>query len=179
MVMKNCRFKRNGTVLELMAGCGRNMELLMPHFSKVEMLERNISMTKAIKNLSNKPSVVYEQDVRDFRWDLKLQSYDCIFCVWGLGYLSRADNLHMLAGITRAIKPNGFIIFFESVLPFGVTEDRFHDTLQQQNVVRRLGYYNELFTQAGLSVFEEKRYGAWDDGENGSEEYASYVLKLN
>jgi hypothetical protein len=85
----------------------------------------------------------------------------------------------MLAGITRAIKPNGFIIFFESVLPFGETEDRFHDTLEQQNVVRRLGYYNEIFTQAGLRVFEEKRYGAWDDGENGSEEYASYVLKLN
>jgi hypothetical protein len=45
--------------------------------------------------------------------------------------------------------------------------------------VRRLGYYNELFMQAGLRVFEEKRYDAWDDGKNQSEEYASYVLKLN
>jgi hypothetical protein len=85
----------------------------------------------------------------------------------------------MLAGIKRAIKPNGFIIFFESVLPDGETVDRFHDTFKQQNIVRRLGYYNELFTQAGLTVFEEKRYDAWDDGENQSEDYASYVLKLN
>jgi hypothetical protein len=52
-VMKNCRFKRNGTVLELMAGCGRNMDLLFDYFGKVEMLERNESMIKAIKNLSN------------------------------------------------------------------------------------------------------------------------------
>jgi ubiquinone/menaquinone biosynthesis C-methylase UbiE len=91
--------------------------------------------------------------VRDFRWGQKSQSYDCIFCIWGLGYLSRGDNILMLAGIKRAIKPNGFIIFFESVLPDGETKDRFHDTIEQQNVVRRLGYYNELFTQAGLTVF--------------------------
>jgi hypothetical protein len=84
--------------------------------------------------------------------------------------------MQMLAGIKRALKPNGYIIFFESVLPVGETEDRFHDTIEQQNVVRRLGYYNELFRQAGLSLFEEKRYQAWDDGENQSEEYASYVL---
>jgi hypothetical protein len=69
--------------------------------------------------------------VKDFRWDQKAQSYDCIFCIWGLGYLRRADNMHMLAGIKRAIKPNGFIIFFESILPFGETKDRFHDRFKQ------------------------------------------------
>jgi hypothetical protein len=149
-----------------MAGCGRNMDLLLAHFTKVEMIERNESMIKAIKNLSNKPSAIYEQDVRYFSWGQKAQSYDCIVCIWGMGYLTRAENMVMLAGIKRAIKPNGFIIFFESVLPLGETKDRFHDTIEQQNVVRRLGYYNELFTQAGLRLFEEKRYEAWSDGEN-------------
>jgi ubiquinone/menaquinone biosynthesis C-methylase UbiE len=114
--------------------------------------------------------------VKDFKWGQKSLSYDCIFCIWGLGYLKRADNMVMLAGIKRALKPKGSIIFFESVLPYGETEARFHDTVEQQNVVRSMGYYNELFRHAGLSVFEEKRYEAWDDGENGSEEYASYVL---
>jgi phospholipid N-methyltransferase len=149
MVMKNCRFKKNGTVLELMAGCGRNMDVLLPYFANYEMLERNNSMTTAIKNLSNKPNAVYEQDVRDFRWEQKLQCYACIFCIWGLGYLTRADNMHMLDGIKRAIKPNGFIIFFESVISNGETKDRFHDTFKQQNVVRRSGYYNELSSKLG------------------------------
>jgi hypothetical protein len=54
-VLKSCRFKRNGTVLELMAGCGRNMDLLLAHFEKVEMLERINTMIKAIKKLSKKP----------------------------------------------------------------------------------------------------------------------------
>jgi hypothetical protein len=51
-VLKICRFKRNGTVFELMAGCGRNMDLLLAHFEKVEMLERINTMIKAIKKLS-------------------------------------------------------------------------------------------------------------------------------
>ena len=178
-VLKSCQFKTKGTVLELMAGCGRNMDLLSTYFEKVEMLDRNESMIKAIKNLGCKPWAVYEQDVKDFEWDQRPQTYDGIVCIWGLGYLSRADNVLMLKGIKRALKPKGSIIFFESVLPLGETEDRFHDTIEQQNVVRRLGYYNELFTHAGLRLFEEKRYQAWDDGENGSEEYASYVLNLN
>jgi hypothetical protein len=41
-----------------------------------------------------------------------------------------------------------------------------------------MNYYRELFTQAGLSLVAEKRYGAWSDGENQSEEYASYLIKL-
>ena len=45
--------------------------------------------------------------------------------------------------------------------------------------MRSMGYYMELFTQAGLSVIDDKRYDAWNDEENLSEEYASYVLKLN
>ena len=104
-MLKSCRFKGMGTVFELMAGCGRNMDLLLPHFAKVEMLERNETMTKAIMGLSRKPNAVYEKDVRDFNWDLKAQSYDCIFCIWGLGYLTRVDNLLMLAGIKKALKP--------------------------------------------------------------------------
>jgi hypothetical protein len=32
-VLKSCRFKSKGTVLELMAGCGRNMDHLLPHFA--------------------------------------------------------------------------------------------------------------------------------------------------
>jgi hypothetical protein len=32
-VLKSCRFKSRGTVLELMAGCGRNMDLLLPYFA--------------------------------------------------------------------------------------------------------------------------------------------------
>jgi hypothetical protein len=35
------------------------------------MLERNETMTKAIMGLSNKPSALYQQDVRDFRWGQK------------------------------------------------------------------------------------------------------------
>jgi hypothetical protein len=42
-----------------------------------------------------------------------------------------------------------------------------------------MGYYEELFAQAGLSVMEDKRHDAWYDKKNMSEEYASYVLKLN
>jgi ubiquinone/menaquinone biosynthesis C-methylase UbiE len=143
------------------------------------MLERNATMAKAIQGQGGKPGAVYEQDVRDFQWGQKAQSYDCIVCIWGLGYLTRADNQHMLEGIKRALKPKGSIIFFESVLPLGETGARLHDTVEQQNVVRSMGYYTELFTQAGLSVVEEKRHEAWNDGENLSEEYASYVLKLN
>jgi hypothetical protein len=41
-----------------------------------------------------------------------------------------------------------------------------------------MGYYTELFIQAGLRVVDVKRYEAWDNGENQSEEYASYFLKL-
>jgi hypothetical protein len=81
------------------------------------MLERNETMAKAIKSQSRKPSAVYEQDVKDFKWGQKSKSYDCIFCIWGLGYLKRADNMVMLAGIKRALKLKGSIIFFESVLP--------------------------------------------------------------
>jgi predicted TPR repeat methyltransferase len=81
------------------------------------MLERNESMAKAIKSLSHKPSAIYEQDVKDFKWSQKAESYDCIFCIWGLSYLTRSDNLLMLAGVKRALKPKGSIIFFESVLP--------------------------------------------------------------
>jgi hypothetical protein len=82
-------------------------------------------------DLSRKPNSVYEQDVRGFNWDLKANSYDCIFCIWGLGYLTRADNLLMLAGIKKALKPLGSIIFFESVLPLEETEARLHDTVEQ------------------------------------------------
>jgi hypothetical protein len=55
LVLKSCRFKNKGTVLELMAGCGRNLDLLYDYFAKVEMLERNERMVKAIKNLDEKP----------------------------------------------------------------------------------------------------------------------------
>jgi hypothetical protein len=58
--LKSCRFKRKGTVLELMAGCRRNMELLSAYFANVEMLERNETMAKAIKSHFRKPSAVYE-----------------------------------------------------------------------------------------------------------------------
>jgi hypothetical protein len=55
--------------------------------------------------------------VRDFNWSLKDKNYDCIFCIWGLGYLKREENMVMLAGIKMALKPEGSIIFFESILP--------------------------------------------------------------
>lgn len=179
MVLKSCRFKTKGTVLELMAGCGRNMDLLSEYFSQVEMLERNESMIKAIKNLDRKPRAIYEQDVKNFNWGQKAQTYDCIFCIWGLGYLNRDENIQMLAGIKKALKPKGSIIFFESVLQCRETQERFFDTLEQQNLVRSMEYYKQLITKAGLRLIEDIRYNAWDDGVNGSEEYASYVLKLN
>ena len=83
----------------------------------------------------------------------------------------------MLAGIKRALKPKGSIIFFESVLPKGETKERPHGTVEQQNYVRSMGYYTGLFAQAGLSVVEEKRHEAWSDGDHQSEEYASYLIK--
>ena len=51
-VLKSCRFNSKGTVLELMAGCGRNMYLLSDYFGQVEMLERNETMVNAIKSQS-------------------------------------------------------------------------------------------------------------------------------
>ena len=90
--------------------------------------------------------------MKEFNWSQKARSYDCIFCIWGLGYLKRADNMVMLAGIKRALKPNGFIIFFESILRYDETKSRLHDTIEQQNVVRSRDYYFELFQQAGLRV---------------------------
>jgi hypothetical protein len=100
-----------------MAGCGRNLELLLAYFTNIEMIERNKRMANAIKSHSFKLGAVYEQDVKYFKWGQKAQSYDCIFCIWGLGYLKRGENLVMLAGIKRALKSKGSIIFFESVLP--------------------------------------------------------------
>jgi predicted TPR repeat methyltransferase len=179
-VLRSCWFKTKGAVLELMAGCGRNMYTLEQHFSRVEMLERNMTMAKAIKGLNRTPDAVYEEDVRDFNWSVKAQSYDCIFCIWGLSYLTGANNQDLLAGIKKALKPDGYIIFFESVLPCDETESKFHETVEQQNLIRSMGYYKELFNQAGLRVVKATRFEALGDGEgNGSEGYASYLLKLH
>ena len=68
VIMKASSFSKKGNVLELMAGCGRNLGLLRSFFGRVEMLERNISMVRAIQKLNSNPDAVYCEDVRSFEW---------------------------------------------------------------------------------------------------------------
>ena len=90
-IIRKCRFKRKGRVIELMAGCGRNNDLLRQHFGEVEMLERNESMVEAIKRLPTKPDKVHHEDLRQFDWSALPKAYQCVFSVWCLGYLSKAE----------------------------------------------------------------------------------------
>jgi hypothetical protein len=56
------------------------------------MLERDGYMVKAINNQRKVPSKVHHVAVQDFEWDEHIKSYDCILCVWGLGYLTKAES---------------------------------------------------------------------------------------
>ena len=152
-----------GTVLELMAGCGRNMELLGRHFSEVEMLERNNSMAAAIGRLSRRPGIIHQQDVRNFDWAERVERFDCIVGIWCLGYLSTQEIKHLLHGVRMALKPDGCIIFFESVLSASESTARLHAVEAQQNMVRASSYYVELFELAGLKVSESQSHNAWED----------------
>ena len=53
-------------------------------------------------------------------------SYQCVFGVWCLCYLTKIESAELLCGIKRALMPGGCIILFESILGAGETEDRFH-----------------------------------------------------
>ena len=68
LILKACSLSKKGTVLELMAGCGRNLGLLRSYFGRVEMLERNLTMVKAIKKLISNPDAIYSEDIRGFEW---------------------------------------------------------------------------------------------------------------
>lgn len=125
-ILRRCRVGRWGTALELMAGCGRNMELLGRHFAEVEMLERNKTMSAAIERLSCSPNVIHQQDIRYFNWSEKVEIYDCIVGIWCLSYLSTKEITQLLQGIKMALKPDGFVILFESVLQASESTARLH-----------------------------------------------------
>jgi tRNA1(Val) A37 N6-methylase TrmN6 len=91
--MDKCKFNPSGTVLELMAGCGRNSSLLHTFFNNVEMLERNETMVRAIEQMhADKPIIVHHESVQQFAWQQHIQEYECVICVWGLGYLSSYEG---------------------------------------------------------------------------------------
>ena len=174
--IKSCRFKKKGTVMELMSGCGLNTDMLREHFSGVEVLERNTSMVESIKRRTRGPDVVHHADVRYFAWHERAMSYQCVFGRWCLCYLTKIECAELLCGIKRALVPGGCVILFESILGEGETEDRLHAEERQQLVVRHFDRYTQLFAQIGLTVLSATKHEKWQDEKNTGEDYACFIL---
>ena len=83
--------------------------------------------------------------MRHFDWENRQQEYQCVFGVWCLCYLTKKESIALLTGIKKALKPDGDLILFESILPSKETADKFNETEEQQMVVRLYERYTRLF----------------------------------
>ena len=105
----NMLFKKT-KVLELMAGIGRNYEVLRNYFTNIEMLEQSESMYKHI----HKSVHVRKVKIQEFKWPK--EEYDCVVGVWCLCYLSTYEYGVQIKNIEESLQIGGHLILFEPVL---------------------------------------------------------------
>jgi hypothetical protein len=55
-----------------------------------------------------------------------------------------------------ALKPDGYIILFESILPIDTDTHALHAEIEQQNCIRTSEFYLNLFKRAGLKTFRHR-----------------------
>ena len=65
---------------------------------------------------------------------------------------------------------------FESVVPIRVNEARFHEVLEQQNLVRPVDYYTTLFKSTGYKIVHSERHCTDQLEEVECEQYMSFRL---
>ena len=101
-ILDKFKIKENGKrdrVLEIMAGCGRNAQLLKQYFWKISMLD-------AVKeNVESCPRYVEGFHMKVQEFNFVEHRYDCILGVWTLCYLNFADRKEVLENIYRSIRP--------------------------------------------------------------------------
>ena len=152
-----------------MAGHGRHGGLLKRSFRQVEMLEQSPSMTKGY----DENIIKHETRIQAFEWPG--EKYQCIMGCWCFGYLDHLDREDALTGIYKALKTDGFLVFFESVVDKDSLVDAKRHWLQDQQLIeRREEFYDKFFERAGFEVIHSVRYNK--DNVSPSD-MMGYVLK--
>ena len=75
-----------GTIIELMAGMGRNYTVYQSLFKKFEMLDGSRNLLRLVKV---QDVVLHKQSLQEMRWPS--QKYECILGYICLGYLDKLE----------------------------------------------------------------------------------------
>ena len=161
--------KMGEKVLEVMAGYGRNYEVLAQKFEQVEMLDGSEELSK----INRHPVVKHVQYIQKFVFPL--HTYDCIVGVFCLCYLSEKEIEKLLPQMEESLTILGSIVLMEPVLK--VTEDNNPRKLPEQRqhmAIRSAKYYTRLFRQLQLKVVSTRR-----DEKKGQllEDVMTFVLR--
>ena len=154
-VMNEGLFKEcwQGTVMELMAGQGRNYGVYKHLFETFHMLDGSKEMVALMpKEVEQK----WHSNLEAFKWNRNL--YDCILGVFCLGYILAEQLPKVLAGIQKGLTATGIVIMAEPVLERGKSKEERHEITEQRLWVRPAQFYVQQLQAAGFEVFKQPRF---------------------
>lgn len=136
--------------LDCGAGIGRvSINLLMPHFKKVDLVEQDEKFIYTAKELigANNPKLgtLYQIGLQDFT---PQKEYDVIWCQWVLGHLDDYDLIAFLERCSKSLTQNGVILIKENVADW--EEIEYHE--DDFSVTRPYALMQQIFEAANLRV---------------------------
>lgn len=138
--------------LDCGAGIGRvTKHLLLPLFSRVDLVEQCEKYVNAAKEYVNEPRLenLYRIGLQDFTPDAG--KYDCIWIQWVLSHLTDSDLVSFLQRIQTGLKPNGMICIKENIRWKGFEVDK-----DDYSVTRSEKHFRLAFKSAGLRVIKHR-----------------------
>ena len=161
--------KKGEKVLELMAGYGRNYEVLAKKFKHVEMLDGSAQLTQ--KNPH--PVVKHVEYVQKF--EFPAETFDCVVGVFCLCYLTEREIEKLLPKMEESLTVLGYIVLVEPVLKVEEGDrDRQLPEQRQHMAIRSAKYYSRLFRNNKVKVMWTRR-----DEKKGQllEDLMTFVLR--
>ena len=102
--------KKGETVLEVMAGFGRNYDVLEKKFKNIEMLDGS----KELSDQNKHPVVKHVSYIQKWQWPSDM--YDAVVGVFCLCYLKDSELAPVLQKMENSLNDLGYIILMEPVL---------------------------------------------------------------
>ncbi|KAG0500734.1 hypothetical protein HPP92_000806 [Vanilla planifolia] len=154
------RGRKRLVALDCGSGIGRiTKNLLLRHFNEVDLLEpvshfldaaRENLIPKGDMNINGHRAVnFYCLPLQEFTPEDR--RYDVIWIQWCIGHLPDDDFVSFFKRAKTGLTPNGFFVVKENVAKNGFVLDK-----EDSSVTRSELYYEELFNQCGLYVYNSK-----------------------
>ncbi|MGA0392470.1 MAG: class I SAM-dependent methyltransferase [Rhodospirillales bacterium] len=116
-IMETFRPYLGGNALEIGAGIGTFSKNLLPHVSRLDLLEPSQNLNAQLQDtFKNNPNVtVSDQSLENFL-DRSSQLYDVIVMVNVLEHIE--DDGAALQGLKQRLRPDGYLLLYVPALPF-------------------------------------------------------------